>query len=58
MSINSDQILLKAKDIEVGFPIIEGFVQAVRGASFDIIQGSSVLRLIEGRFEVVGNVNR
>jgi len=24
----------------------------------DIIQGSSVLRLIEGRFEVVGNVNR
>ena len=42
MSTNSDQILLKAKDIEVGFPIIEGFVQAVRGVSFDIIQGKTL----------------
>ena len=24
----------------------------------DIIQGSSILRLIEGRFEVIGNINR
>ncbi len=36
------QILLKAKDIEVGFPIIEGFVQAVRGVSFDIVQGKTL----------------
>ena len=42
MSTNSDQILLTAKDIEVGFPIIEGFVQAVRGVSFDIIQGKTL----------------
>ena len=42
MSTNLDQILLKAKNIEVGFPIIEGFVQAVRGVSFDIIQGETL----------------
>ena len=42
MSTNSEQILLKAKDIEVGFPIIEGFVQAVRGVSFDIVQGKTL----------------
>ena len=42
MSTNLDQILLKAKDIEVGFPIIEGFVQAVRGVSFDIIQAKTL----------------
>ena len=42
MSTNSEQILLKAKDIEVGFPIIEGFVQAVRGVSFEIIQGKTL----------------
>ena len=42
MSTNSEQILLKAKDIEVGFPIIEGFVQAVRGVSFEIVQGKTL----------------
>ena len=37
-----EQILLKAKDIVVGFPIIEGFVHAVRGVSFEIIQGKTL----------------
>ncbi|HCV87435.1 MAG TPA: peptide ABC transporter ATP-binding protein, partial [Deltaproteobacteria bacterium] len=42
MSTNLDQILLKAKDIEVEFPIIEGSVKAVRRVSFDIIKGKTL----------------
>lgn len=42
MPSTSENILLEAKDVQVGFPIIEGFIQAVRGVSLQVLQGETL----------------